>query len=52
MLMRYSNYSNPYDRMKRNLKRIEMVDAWTQTSNHENDNENISNFKDIRIMEE
>ena len=38
MLVLYSNYSNPlYDRLKlRQLKKIEMIDAWTQTSDRGN----------------
>jgi hypothetical protein len=38
---RILNYTNPlYDRLKlRQLKKIEMVDAWTQTSDRGSDNE-------------
>ena len=41
---RIVNYSNPlYDRLKlRQLKKIEMVDAWTQTSDRGSDNEDAS----------
>lgn len=37
-------YTNPYDRMMRNrgIKKVEMVDAWTQTSNRGSDNEEAS----------
>ena len=36
-----SNYTNPfYERMKlRQVKKIEMIDAWTQTSDKGSDNE-------------
>ena len=40
------------DLIYQGLNKVEMVDAWTQTSNHESDNENINNFKDIKIKEE
>lgn len=38
------NYSNPlYDRLKlRQLKKIEMIDAWTQTSDRGSDNEDAA----------
>jgi hypothetical protein len=36
-------YTNPYDRMmRRGIKKVEMVDAWTQTSNRGSDNEDAS----------
>jgi len=35
--------TNPYDRMmRRGIKKVEMIDAWTQTSNHGSDNEDAS----------
>lgn len=38
----FSPYQNPYDRMmRRGLKKVEMVDAWTQTSNRGSDTEDV-----------
>jgi len=50
---RIFNYANPlYERMKlRQLKKVEMVDAWTQTSDNGSDNEPSMVQKDIKRQE-
>ena len=53
-MLLFSPYpGNPHDRMQmrmRQIKRIEMVDAWTQTSNRGSDNEDKNRVHEGKIM--